>query len=311
VDPENARAIDHHLRDLGWLQNDRVLRAEKIGDGNMNLTVRLHLARSSAILKQARPWVEKYPDIPAPVERAEVEAAFYRTVMSEPAIASRMPALLDADRDSHLLLLEDLRDATDLMSLYAGERLTSEDAAELICYLNALHSRPVEPCMRDIFRNREMRALNHAHQYDIPLRAGNGMELASELKKDAGYRERVAELGRLYLADGDTLLHGDYFPGSWLRTARGMFVIDPEFSFLGPAEFDLGILRAHVVLTGQEDIWPAMMAQYNGPADWHLVDGFAGAEIMRRLIGVAQLPLRADIARKRAWLELSRSWVCA
>ena len=40
-----------------------------------------------------------------------------------------------------------------------------------------------------------------------------------------------------------------------------------------------------------------------------LVAGFAGVEIMRRLIGVAQLPLTVDIERKRAWLNLSRRLV--
>ena len=37
---------------------------------------------------------------------------------------------------------------------------------------------------------------------------------------------------------------------------------------------------------------------------------YAGVEIMRRLIGVAQIPtLRADLAQKAAWLDLSRRLV--
>ena len=64
---------------------------------------------------------------------------------------------------------------------------------------------------------REMRALNHAHQFDIPLRTGNGGALGAEIPERSNLPQRVEELGRLYLADGPTLLHGDFFPGSWLQ----------------------------------------------------------------------------------------------
>ncbi len=310
VDPADTAQIENHLRALGWLHQDRVLSAEKAGDGNMNLTLRLQLERQSVILKQARPWVEKYPQIPAPVHRAVVEAAFYRAVAGEPAIAGHMPALLGADAESCLLLLEDLAEATDLMALYSGERLTEAEAEELMDYLNALHSLPVTPEMASAFRNRDMRALNHAHQFDLPLRPNGTYAWAAALRSDTEYKARVSELGRLYLADGNTLLHGDYFPGAWMRTPRGIFVIDPEFCFAGPAEFDLGILRAHLIFTRQEEIWPTMMARYCGPADWALAERFAGAELMRRLIGVAQLPLMAGEEQKQAWLQLSRRLVC-
>jgi 5-methylthioribose kinase len=107
------------------------------------------------------------------------------------------------------------------------------------------------------------------------------------------------------------LLHGDFFPGSWLRNDLAVFVIDPEFCFAGPPEYDLGVLQAHLVLTGQADEWPAMLNSYGGKPDWTLAGRFAGAELMRRLIGVAQLPLRSGLDQKRAWLELSRQLVCA
>ncbi len=320
IDPNRPSEIENHLRALGWIEEDRILSAEKAGEGNMNLTLRLRMERHTAILKQARPWVEKYPQIPAPASRASVEAAFYVAVTAEPAVSGRMPALLGADRDSCLLLLEDLHDASDLTSLYAGDRLTAEESADLAEYLNALHALEIDPKDGDIFRNREMRELNHEHQYELPLRTGNGLDLdrittglaaaAFELKADQDYCSRIAELGRLYLADGATLLHGDYFPGSWLRTPLALFVIDPEFCFLGPREYDLGIAYAHLIFTGQEDVWSGMRQRYTGTVDWTLVEAFAGAELMRRLIGVAQLPLRAGLSRKQEWLELSRRLVC-
>jgi hypothetical protein len=207
LDPADPAAIHRHLRALGWIENDRVLSAEKIGDGNMNLTVRLRMERHSAILKQARPWVEKYPHIPAPVSRARVEAAFYLAVTSDAAVSGRMPALLGADADSCLLFLEDLHDSVDLTTLYSGDRLTSDECDELMEYLNGLHTLEVGPGSRGVFRNREMRALNHEHQYDLPLRAVNGIDLdrmtpglsvaADSLKDDRTYCFAVDEARRI------------------------------------------------------------------------------------------------------------------
>ena len=94
-----------------------------------------------------------------------------------------------------------------------------------------------------------------------------------------------------------------------------MRVIDPEFCFCGDAEFDLGVFAAHLLLAGE----PAERAErvlqlYQPPAGAkispELACQYAGVEIMRRLIGVAQIPtLHADLAQKSALLELSRRLV--
>jgi 5-methylthioribose kinase len=120
----------------------------------------------------------------------------------------------------------------------------------------------------------------------------------------------VTSLGTLYLANGGALVHGDFFPGSWLASPRGPIVIDPEFCFTGAPEFDCGVMIAHMILADQPSdridwIAGAMPARY----DRNLVDRFAGVEIMRRLIGVAQLPLETTLARKQACLDLARALV--
>ncbi|MBK7928055.1 MAG: phosphotransferase [Bryobacterales bacterium] len=263
----------------------------------------------------------KYPQIPAPVERAEVEAAFYGAVGGVAEVSRRMPRLRGFDGESHLLWLEDMGEGSDLTHLYRTGEFTVEECAELTRYLVELHRVEVTASEALVFQNRAMRALNHEHQYDFPLRAGNGLDLeritpglaqeAERLQRDRTYCARVAELGRLYLADGTVLVHGDYFPGSWLRGEDGIAVIDPEFCFLGMAEYDLGVFVAHLELMGAGGHGALVREVYGEGVDWRLARAFAGAELMRRLIGVAQLPLAAGLAAKRGWLELSREWVCA
>ena len=142
--------------------------------------------------------------------------------------------------------------------------------------------------------------------------------MAGKLKEDGGYQRIAADLGARYLhGSGGYLLHGDFFPGSFLRTAAGVRVIDPEFCFCGDAEFDLGVFAAHLLLAGEP---PAradqMLGMYRltekagGEFYPERVRQYAGIEIMRRLLGIAQVPtLAADLQRKSELLELSRRLV--
>ncbi len=294
----------------------------------MNCTLRVTTPRRSIIVKQGRPWVEKYPHIPAPAERTRVEAAFYAAAARCARVSGAMPRLLDADDEARVLVLEDAGRAGDLTGLYAGAALTEADCAALVEYLVALHACEVRPSERPLFANREMRALNHEHIFALPLRDGNGLALdaitpglqaaADELKRDRAYCDRVTALGQRYLADGRVLVHGDYFPGSWLRadagygSGRTVAVIDPEFCFLGCGEFDFGVMRGHLTLAAQAEARIAQVeAAVPGGYDMALVRQFAGVEIMRRLIGVAQLPLRASLEAKRSLLERSRALLLA
>ena len=91
-----------------------------------------------------------------------------------------------------------------------------------------------------------------------------------------------------------------------LKTDAGFRVIDPEFCFVGPPEFDLGVLAAHWIFCGGQSNRAAVDRVVNASSQQvseGLVFGFAGAELIRRLVGVAQLPLNADLQRRTKWLE--------
>jgi 5-methylthioribose kinase len=275
------------------------------------------------IVKQARPWVEKYPQFAAPWDRARREAEFYALVAGVPAVAAFMPRLLAADADARLLVLEDLGPGADLTGLYRGGVLAAADVDALADFLSALHGAFAGPPRPGLLANREMRALNAEHIFLLPLRDEGGPDLdalqpglaaaAAPLKADAALRAAAERLGRAaYLADGPCLLHGDFFPGSLLRTPAGPRVIDPEFGFFGRAEFDVGVLAAHLALARQPDALAARLrARYRPPAGWDaaLTRQFAGVEIIRRLLGYAQLPLALDVPAKAALLARARRLV--
>jgi 5-methylthioribose kinase len=146
-----------------------------------------------------------------------------------------------------------------------------------------------------------------------------GLQAAADtLKQDRTYVERVHALGERYVADGGALVHGDFFPGSWLRAGapeartRQPSVIDPEFCFLGAGEFDFGFMLGHLMLASQPaDVIAQVEHAVPNAYDMRAVRQFAGVEIMRRLVGVAQLPLQASIDAKRDLLDQSRRLVLA
>ena len=324
LDPTDWDGLPAFLHDQGWLTADESIhKVTQAGDGNMNCTVRVATTATSFILKQSRPWVEKYPQIAAPVERVLREGAFYQLVSAHRDIARMMPRLLGFSRQAAMLQLEDLGPAADYTWMYRGGAIDQTDFDQLSRYLSALHGAFTGFERKGEFANRAMRELNHEHIFRLPL-ADNDLDLngitsglqsvADELKRDDRYVAEVTRLGNFYLDEGRALLHGDYFPGSWVKVGAAVYVIDPEFCFFGPPEFDVGVMIAHLQLAKQPSgLTEQLFDTYEGDGrlDRDLVARFAGAEMMRRLIGVAQLPLDATLAQKRNWLDRSRQMVCA
>ena len=327
LDPLELPALAIYLNEMRWLQTgESVQSAERAGEGNMNCVVRVRTSESTFILKQARPWVEKYPHIPASWDRALTEAAFYREIKQSAFIRSHVPDLLAFDSDERILMLEDLGQSTDLTWLYnsQGQVIPEADLAALIQFLVTLHVDFRDQALASFFQNQPMRELNHEHIFSFPLSRSDDHNLnaitpglaalAKQLQSNAKYAATVAELGRRYLdaSQGTCLLHGDYFPGSWLNARGRVYVIDPEFGFYGPPEWDLGVMLAHFHLAGQPaELMAEILKRYQAtaPLNPKLACAFAGVEIMRRLIGVAQLPLSCGLDRKRELLDISVSLV--
>jgi 5-methylthioribose kinase len=318
-DTTNRAEIERYVVACGLVPSgDLPIEIAAAGAGNMNLVLRVTPASGrSFILKQGRPWVEKYPQITAPIGRTLVEAAFYSEVQVNRFVASRMPAVLHVDSDNQVLALEDAGATGDFTSIYANAALPPAAVGILLQWLEELAGVPISAERRPLFANREMRALNHEHMFRFPLLPDNGLSLdditpgvsdsAGELASHRAYCEAVSALGQRYLSDGPTLVHGDYFPGSWLKASDGLRVIDPEFCFLGDPEFDCGILAAHLTIAqcDPEALTMVAASAERRHLDLAVVAAYAGVEIMRRLIGVAQLPLVASIARKRMLLQRS------
>lgn len=318
LDKNKIKDIKDYLLHQQLMNADEIiLSAEKPGEGNMNYVLRINLPYRSLIIKQARPYVEKYPSIAAPEERVIIEGEFYKQIASKETLSVAMPQMLKMDKANHIIILEDVGEANDFTFLYQPEaELSEEEAISLASFLTVLHSANKASDQKEFMANRKLRALNHEHIFIYPLMADNGFdlntvqqglqELSVKYKNNEALKTKAKELGEIYLKDGDTLLHGDYYPGSWLKTATGVKVIDPEFCFYGAPEFDLGIMLAHLLLAQQDEVvLKTVLASYDRPGDFNdqLFNEFTGIEIIRRIIGLAQLPMTLTLPEKEALLQ--------
>lgn len=300
---------ESYFRSKGWLHpKEAIYGYEKAGEGNMNVVIRMRTSEKNLILKQSRTFVQKYPQISAPVNRIWTEKAFYDEIFKNSFLAGFSPKILDFDESNHLLLMEDLGNSSDFMGIYSSQiTLKNEEFMNLIDYLTELHSSQINTFPG----NHEMKKLNHEHIFMYPFMVENGFNLdtiqpglqtiSMKFKNDPILKTKVAELGEKYLNKGTHLLHGDFYPGSWLKTSSGLKVIDPEFSFLGDAEFDLGVMLAHLKMAKFDSSQiKATIEKYaeRSTLDMNLLRMYMAVEILRRLIGLAQLPLKLDLQEK-------------
>nr|WP_297789700.1 phosphotransferase [uncultured Allomuricauda sp.] len=310
--------LEDYLRGQGWLKKEeRVVAVETPGAGNMNFTLRVRTDQGSFIIKQSRAYVEKYPQVPAPADRSLREAAFYTLIDQYDMLKVQMPKLRGVDKENYVLNLEDLGDGSDYSFLYQKEcYLKENELEEIMNFAVNLHSN-IHLASTDIkIPNREMRKLNHEHIFVFPYLQENGLDLddivpglrevGNIFKQDKTLIENLQQLGERYLTDGKTLLHGDYFPGSWLNTSGGIKIIDPEFCFFGEPEFEIGVTLAHLKLAAQpEAIIEGALGIYmeRAPLQKELCLQFMAAEILRRILGLAQLPLSLNLEERFGLLQ--------
>ena len=319
LDVNNPKDLEAYLAKNNYLNaGEKLENLDIAGDGNMNMVLRVVTNHRSFILKQSLAWVHRFPMVKAPRERILTEYDFYLTVQKNEKIKKLTPEMYWIDRSNFLLCMEDLGRSQDFMHLYKKDgTLEKSEMADIARVVSELHFRfKFEPKEEGI-SNMEMRTLNHEHIFDLPLNSSNGFNLDSVLpglqtatdkfRNDEKLKARALELGEIYLADSGTrLLHGDYYPGSWLKTPNGFRMIDPEFCFKGPAEFELGVAMAHLKMAQQsESLLKDLFVYYHFDSkfDGSLFSNFAGMEMIRRILGLAQLPLELDLKERLELLD--------
>ena len=188
-------------------------------------------------------------------------------------------------------------------------------------YIENLDSTTVQH-YRQQFANTAMQSITADYVFTFPYTEHEtnfwtpGLEPdVQRLKADTDFLQQAAYLKQIFLTAQQAVTHGDLHTGSVLVQNNTAKVIDAEFAFYGPVGFDLGLYWANYLLSyfSHQDTLDVQSALKTAIAKtWHTytlefrtVDatlkeqtlqqifheavGFAGLEMLRRLIGAAHV----------------------
>ncbi|HTJ66153.1 MAG TPA: S-methyl-5-thioribose kinase [Actinospica sp.] len=363
LDTENLAG---YLRGLGhW--DDAPIEVREVSDGNLN---RVFIASApdggrGLAVKQALPWVRVAgPSWPLSPDRADAEARAYRQVAD--VAPDVIPRLHGYDPDNHALTMEDMSDLKVLRThlnegggygdasvrigeFSAGLAFATSDFGMPSEQRKALIAASANPELCKITEDVVLSEpyIEHEHNHWHPGLA----ELAAKVHADARLRTEVAALRHAFMSDAQALVHGDLHTGSIMVGTRDgaevVRVFDPEFAFVGPVGFDLGVYWGNVLIAEAraqalgtvkdhaEQIavswdafvselrrrWPERVDTFFDDAYldrflrrvWTDALGFAGTEMIRRVIGYAHVgdltTLPDPLPASRAVLLLGRALI--
>ena len=242
------------------------LQVQEINDGNMNyafvVTNPLN-AHQSVFVKQAPPYIKVMgEDWPLTRQRmtAEIHALDYQSsvcpeMVPEVYFQSKiMSVLIMQNLSSHAILRTQLiqgqyfpKLAEHLSTFLANTLFYSSDFALPSKDKKALISDSNNHAMCTItedfvftypFEHHDMNDYNPALSQDV----------IDSIQKNPNVRAQVAQMKYLFMNKTEALLHGDLHTGSVMANQQQTFVIDPEFSFVGPMGFDIGAMFANLYL---------------------------------------------------------------
>ena len=188
-------------------------------------------------------------------------------------------------------------------------------------YVENLDSTTVQH-YRQQFANTTMQSITADYVFTFPYTEHEtnfwtpGLEPdVQRLKADTDFLQQVAYLKQIFLTAQQAVTHGDLHTGSVLVQNNTAKVIDAEFAFYGPVGFDLGLYWANYLLsyfshqdtldvqsalkTAIVKTWhtytlefrtvDATLKEQTLQQIFHEAVGFAGLEMLRRLIGAAHV----------------------
>ena len=283
----------------------------------------------SVVLKHAPPYIKILgPEYPLSIERLTYESRaldiynqFARGTVPELYYFDAETAVIAMEdlRDAQVLRADLIAGRVDTgIAEQIGRFMGTVHSRT---YVENLDSTTVQH-YRQQFANTTMQSITADYVFTFPYTEHEtnfwtpGLEPdVQRLKADTDFLQQVAYLKQIFLTAQQAVTHGDLHTGSVLVQNNTAKVIDAEFAFYGPVGFDLGLYWANYLLSyfSHQDTLDVQSALKTAIAKtWHTytlefrtVDatlkeqtlqqifheavGFAGLEMLRRLIGAAHV----------------------
>lgn len=309
----------------------------------------------SLVLKQAPPYIKILgPDYPLPSERLTFESRsleVYNQFASD-----TVPTLYYFDSDAAVIAMEDLKGYNLLRDELIAGNVNQTIPVLIGRFMGIVHSQTYSDHIDETliykyqkdFANTVMQSITADYVFTFPFNEHetnfhtDGLDAAvDQLRTDQQFLKQVDELKSTFLTAQSGLSHGDLHTGSIMVKDDSAKVIDSEFAFYGPVGFDIGLFWANYLLSYFShidntkvqseikisiiQIWKTYAEQFKMDLSikahtlqiiFHDSVGFAGLEMLRRIVGAAHvkdIESISDLQRKlhveTAILELGKTIV--
>lgn len=234
--------------------------ADDDGDGFVNFLFRIKTQNNSIVVKQARSYLKANDGYSIPVIRNKLE---YETLKLRNSIVPQyIPNIYFIDNDSNIFIMEDVSHLNILR--YQLNNMTSfynfpKQCAEYLATSNFYTSEFFldTHTYRDLlssFVNSEMRTVMENVAF---IRGYFGLDYSGVdqdliLMSDQVWNSdkvilECYKLRDIFMKKCECLIHGDLHTSNIFVGQNQMKIIDMEYTFMGPASFDMGYLLANFI----------------------------------------------------------------
>lgn len=366
-------AISYAKEKLDFFDKEAVLKAEEIGDGNINYVFRIWDVDSqkSVVIKQADTLLRS-SGRPLDVDRNRIEA---EVLMMQGELASEItPKVYKYDPIMCAVIMEDISNHENLRKALL-KRQTFPKLADHISTFIVNTLLPTTDLVMDSgekkdnvkkYINKDLCKISEDLVFTEPYKDYKGRNVIleenlefveKELYKDKKIVLEASKLKNKFMNNTQTLIHGDLHSGSIFVTENSTKVLDPEFAFYGPIGYDLGNVIGNLFfawvnayVTDKEEkeflnwvektiddivflfkekfiklykeIVTDIMAKEIDFMEWYLKEilcdtaGFAGLEIIRRVVGDAKVAdvtniknIEYRIKAERILIKIGKSFI--
>ncbi|KZV45982.1 methylthioribose kinase [Dorcoceras hygrometricum] len=241
------------------------LQIKEVGDGNLNFVYIVIAPGGSSVIKQALPYIRCIGESwPMTKERAYFEAS---TLQEHGRLCpEHVPEVYHFDRTMCLIGMRYLEPPHIILrkGLIAGIEYPllaehmSEYMAKTLFYTSLLYLTTTnhKNAVAKYCGNVELCRLTEQVIFSDPYKVSEYNRWttpyldadAEAVRGDNILKLEIAELKSKFCERTQSLIHGDLHTGSVMVTAESTQVIDPEFSFYGPAGFDVGAFIGNLIL---------------------------------------------------------------
>ncbi len=255
--------IQYVKTELSFFKEDAKLECKEIGDGNLNYVflVKDEVHGDSIIIKQAGPVARISDEFKLSPDRNRIESEILK--IHDELAEGFVPKVYHYDPIMNCTAMEDLSDHTimrdalmnkESFPLFA-DHITTFMVNTLLLSSDVVMEHKKKKDLVKSFVNPELCEISEDLVFTEPffdcvrndVFAGTRDFVEKEIWSDDALKLETAKLKFDFMANAQSLIHGDLHTGSVFIKPDSTKVIDPEFAFYGPAGYDVGNVIANLI----------------------------------------------------------------